>query len=411
MAPLDQYLNLARKHWRFLVFGFLMAFTSSAGQTYFIGIFGPEIRAAFSLSHSQWGSIYLVGTLCSAVVLAWSGQLIDRVDLRIFTVVVISGLAAACLVISFAPTILALTLSIFLLRHFGQGLTSHTSVTSMARYMSYDRGKSIAIASMGYSTGEALLPVLAVSAIIAMGWRNTYLLTAACVLAMLPLLLWSLGGHKTRHALFVEDQERLEAHDSTRTSKSRREMLREPRFYLLLPAILAPSYIGTGLFFHHLTLAEYKEWSALWVTGTYSVYALCTVITSLVAGPIIDRFTAARVLPYYLMPLVVGLIILVPAQHAFWVLPYMVLLGVNTGIHFTGVSALWAELYGPKYLGGIKSSVGAISVFASALGPVTIGVILDLGYTFNAVCYFFVIVCLGSTILLIRGLEYYREPN
>ena len=94
MTPLNQYYDLARNHGRFLAFGFLMAFTSSAGQTYFIGIFGPEIRVAFSLSHTEWGSIYLAGTLCSALVLAWSGQLIDRTELWKYTAVVIAGLGA-----------------------------------------------------------------------------------------------------------------------------------------------------------------------------------------------------------------------------------------------------------------------------------------------------------------------------
>ena len=386
-----------------------MAFISSAGQTYFIGIFGPEIRVTFDLSHTQWGSIYLVGTLCSAMVLPWSGQLIDRVDLRIFVSIVVFGLSLACLTISLAPSIIMLTLSIFMLRQFGQGLTSHTAMTSMARYMALNRGKSIAIATTGYSTGEAVLPVIAVSAILAIGWRSTYMWTAVAVLLVLPVILWTLRNHNIRHQTFMDEQSSTAQSMNAMLSKTRRQMLAEGRFYLLLPAILAPSYIGTGLFFHHLTLAEHKGWSAIWVTGNYWVYALCSVATSLVAGPLIDRFTAARILPYYLTPLIIGLLILVPSEDPVWVVPYMVLLGINTGIYFTAVTALWAEIYGPKYLGGIKSMIGALGVFASALGPVTIGVILDLGYTFNAVCVFFSVFSLLSTAMLVNGLKRYQE--
>ena len=90
-------------------------------------------------------------------------------------------------------------------------------------------------------------------------------------------------------------------------------------------------------------------------------------------------------------------------------LPYMILIGINTGIHFTGVSALWAEIYGTRHLGGIKSTVGAIGVFASALGPVSIGVILDMGYTFDAVCIFFSVFSVLSTGLLINGLKQYSN--
>ncbi len=409
MVTITDYITFARKHKRFLGFGFLFAFTSCACQTYFIGIFGPEIRETFSLNHTQWGSIYLIGTLCSALVLPWSGNLIDRVDLRFYVAAVVSGLALACLAISVAPTILMLTVAIFMLRQFGQGLTSLASVTSMARYMGNHRGKGIAIASMGYSAGEAALPFIAVLAIAAMGWRSAYIFTALGVLALLPVILWLLKGQGKRHEAHVSDLNTASKNGPGLVpSKTRREMLGEFRFYLLLPAILAPSYVGTGLFFHHLTLAESKNWSGLWVTGNYWVYAVFTIATSLISGPLIDRFTAARVIPFYLVPMIIGLLLLVPAQNSLWVIPYMILIGINTGIMFTALSALWAELYGPRYLGGIKSLVGAFSVFASALGPVTIGVLLDQGYSFEDVCLVFATFCAVATILLIIGLGKFR---
>ena len=77
-----EYFTFLARQRRFLLFGLLLTFTSSAGQTYFIGIFGPEIRLSFDLSHTQWGSVYLAGTLLSTAFLPFSGQLIDRIDTR-----------------------------------------------------------------------------------------------------------------------------------------------------------------------------------------------------------------------------------------------------------------------------------------------------------------------------------------
>lgn len=398
------YVEFARRQSRFLAFGSLLAFTSSAGQTYFIGIFGPEIRHAFQLSHTEWGGLYLIGTLASALVLPWSGRLIDRVDLRVYVAAVITGLALACLTISMASTVFILVFAIFMLRQFGQGLTSHASITSMARYMARDRGKAIAIASMGFSLGEAVLPLLAVMAIAVWGWRHAYLVTSLCVISTLVPVLWLLRGHVARHTAHLSEVRHGDAAGSA-TSKTAREMLSEVRFYLLLPAVVAPSYILTAMFFHHLTLAEHKGWSELWVTGNYWVYASCSVATSLIAGPIIDRFTAARIVPYYLLPLIAGLMLLVPARDPVWVLPYMVLIGINTGFYFTAISALWAELYGARYLGAIKSLAGALGVFASALGPVTIGAMLDLSFSFEQVCIVFSVFCTLATLLLVAGLR------
>ena len=290
LIPITEYLHFARQHLRFLGFGFAMAFTSSAGQTYFIGVFGPSVREEFSLSHTDWGLIYMVGTLLSALVLPWSGGLLDRIALRRYALFVMGCLAVACFNMSLTTGPLFLIAAIFLLRQFGQGLSSHTAVTSMARYMTTGRGKAIAISSMGFSTGEALLPLLAVIGIAAIGWRTTYQLTAIGVLLLIPAVLWLLRDHNTRHVQYLQDLEKEAERAESKPSSDRRQMLREPRFYLLLPALMAPSYVATALFFHHLTLAEAKGWSSAWVTGSYWMYALSTIVASLSSGPLIDRF-------------------------------------------------------------------------------------------------------------------------
>ena len=95
---LIDYWRFARSNPRFLGFGFFLAFMSSAGQTYFIGVFGQGIQADFGLDAGSWGRTYMVGTLASALVINWTGALIDRVDLRIFTAVTLFGLSCACVV-------------------------------------------------------------------------------------------------------------------------------------------------------------------------------------------------------------------------------------------------------------------------------------------------------------------------
>lgn len=406
---LSDYLSFARKNLRFLAFGLVVAFTSSAGQTFFIGVFGPEVRAAFSLSHTEWGTIYMIGTLSSAAVLTYTGGLIDRMDLRLFAGVVIAGLAGACFVMSSTQSVVALTVAIFLLRQMGQGLTSHTASTSMARYHGAHRGKALSLVSIGFTIGEAILPVLAVAAIAAWGWRQTYSVSGIVVLATIPIVLWLLKGHGARHEQHLTAVREQSCADANAAgNKTRWEMLREPRFYLLLPAAVAPSFIMTAMFFHHLTLAEAKGWSAEWVTGSYWIFGLSTVLALLTAGPLIDRLTAARIMPFYLLPLAAGLILLAPAVDPLWVLAYLFLGGINSGLYFAGLTALWAELYGVRHLGAIKSTVGAISVFASALGPVTVGLMLDLGFPIETVCLCFAAYCLLATPLLMRALR--RPP-
>ena len=69
---------------RFLLFGFILTFCSSFGQTFFIGIFNPYIREDLSLSHSEFGLIYSLATLLSSLSLIWIGKKIDDLDKELY---------------------------------------------------------------------------------------------------------------------------------------------------------------------------------------------------------------------------------------------------------------------------------------------------------------------------------------
>ncbi len=396
---LIDYWRFARANPRFLGFGFLLAFLSSAGQTYFVGVFGSGIQADFGLEPGGWGRIYMLGTLASALVINWSGALIDRYDLRLFTAASLLGLAVACVVMSFAATLPLLVVAVFLLRQFGQGLTSHTGITSMARYHDADRGKAIALAAIGFAAGEASLPVLGIYLAATLGWRETFRIVAVAVLASTALALWLLRGHRARHAAHAAALEQRSG-EAAVGDYTRRQMLGEPRFYLLLPAMIAPSMIGTAIFFFPAEIAAAKGWSALWLTGNYWLYSTVSVATTIFSGLLIDRFTARRVVPLFLLPFALALLVINLADHRFIVWPYLLLMGVSFGIYFPGLSALFAELYGARHLGAIKSLTNAVMVFASALGPAIMGTLFDFGFSFFAIATMFAAFCVGATALL-----------
>ena len=402
---LIDYWHFARINPRFLGFGFTLAFLSSPGQTYFIGVFGPEIQALFDLDSGAWGRTYMMGTLASALVITWSGTLIDRIDLRLFTLLSLGGLVAACLMIGSVSSTAMLVLAIFMLRQFGQGLTSHAGITSMARYHAADRGKAIALAAIGFSLGEAMLPVIAIYSIQIWGWRETYYGTAVFVALSMIAVLWLLKGHAIRHARLLENMNAEEAESGQSGGHTRLQMLSEPLFYLMLPAMIAPSMIMTAMFFFPAEIARAKGWSSIWVTGNYWTYSLSTVLTIILSGILIDRISARRVVPTFLLPLAAALLVLTTSNQHFLVWPFMLLMGISSGLYFTGLSALWAELYGAKYLGAIKSLTNAVMVFSSALGPALVGYLLAEGIAFEMICLLLAFGCVFATIMLVYALR------
>ena len=401
------YLKFISANPHLLAFGFLLTFGSSLGQTFFIGAFGPNIMEEFHLSHTAWGGIYMTGTILSALCLPLTGQLIDRFPLKPYTIIVFSGLCVSGLFIAFNTTVLLLIPIIFCLRHTGQGLTSHVAITTMARQFSKGRGKAVALASLGFAFGESFLPLMVVITIGLFGWRATYGLTSILLgFGILPLILWLLRKSLLDQQIHSSECRIInEITRSTNPSWTRSQMLNDWRFYCLLPAVIAPSFIGTALFFHHLTLAEAKNWTAVWLTGSYWVYAIGSMTASLIFGPIIDRITATRAVPFFLLPKICALMIIWAFSDPIWAWPYLLLLGLNVGMTYTGLTALWAELYGLQHLGAIRSLIIAITVLASALGPPVMGLMIDTRISIENICLVFAIYCAIATVFIFVGLR------
>ncbi len=241
--PLKGYIEFAATHRRFIGFGFSMAFASSFGQTYFIGIFGPGIQHEFGLNHTVWGTIYMIGTLASALLLPWTGKQIDRLNLQHYTLLVCGSLIVACLFVSFTIGVASLIFAIFLLRQSGQGLLGHIAITSMARYFDTLRGRAIAIASIGFAAGEAALPFIAVLSIDAIGWRWSYRVSAAFLLVtFIPLVFLLLKGHAQRHEAHMRRLNDDAQTQSGGVSSTRAQVLRDRCFYFVVAGCISAPY-------------------------------------------------------------------------------------------------------------------------------------------------------------------------
>lgn len=393
-------LSFLREHWRLITFGFFMCFSSSFGQTFFISWFGGEIRDAFSLSHGEFGSIYSTATLASAAVLIWLGRLIDVVALRTFSVAVLLGLGCACLLAATAWDVVLLGIAIFGLRLFGQGLVSHAGMTAIGRSFSAERGRVISIASLGYNFGEAVLPRLVVTALLVMDWRTLWLLAVVWIVGSVPIIMALLKGHR------FGERSSASALDGSDASYAVKDVLRDPGLWLRLPAILTPSFIYTGLVFHQVHMAAAKGWSPSLMAWSFSLAAIASVIATIVAGPVVDMFSARRLVPFYLSPLVAACLVLYGSDASYAAPLFFILLGLNAGWSLVLLGTVWPELYGITHLGAIRALGHAAMVFASGLAPAIMGVLIDADISFETIALWSAIFGVAASLLAAFALPF-----
>ncbi len=398
------YIRFILDNPRFLAYGWLLSFGSSFGQTYFLGLFGEHVRTDFGLSHGDFGFYYSAATVIAGLSIAWIGKRVDEVDLRPYTLAVLGGLAAACVLMAVAEGIVLLFLCFLLLRLFGQGLMSHTATTSMARYFAKHRGKAMSFASLGMTAGEAIMPIVVVVVIVWIGWRGTWWVSAAIVvLFYMPVTQWLLKGHTQRDANL---NARMAADAASGTGDAggrqwtRGEVMRHPRFYLQLPGVIAAPMLLTGLFFHQAHIITAKGWSPEWFATCFFGFAIAKVIGALGIGPMIDRFGTIRLLPWFMPPMAVGMLVMGLFDHPMAAMVYMALSGVAVGSGIGIVGAMWAEIYGVKHVGAIRAMVAAIMMFSTSLAPLGFGLLFDLGISVDTIAIGCAVYTLAGTVLL-----------
>jgi len=396
------YFAFIRSQYRFLLFGFLMMGLSNYGQTFFIALYSAEIRAAFELSNAGFGALYSAMTLLSAVVMVYSGPLIDEWSLPRFTSFVLLGLAAGCVVMGLANHIAWLAVALFMLRHFGQALSSHTGMTAISRAYEANRGQAVSLIQLGYAGFEGVFPLMAVALIAWLGWQQSWSVYAILlVLVAVPVQL-ALSRAEPSHG----KQDVAEQGDAPQAD--RRAVLQDKRFYLVLPLYMASPFLLTGMFFHQVQLADARGWDLAVLAAAFSLYAALKIVASLLTGPLVDRFSARRILPLMAIPLLLGFwLILLPDNIAGGLTPfvYMGLLGVHLGMAGPVSGGLWPELFGTKNLGAIRSMTTPIMVASTAASPVLFGAMLDANIGFSQIVAGSMVFVVGAAMLAFLGLR------
>jgi MFS family permease len=401
-------IDIVRSNFKIIIFGFVFTFFSSIGQSFFIGLFNSNIRQELNISNAEFGSIYGIATLCSSLALIWVGKKIDDLKLVNYSLLVVIFLSFAALFFSFVNGIILLAMGIFFLRLSGQGLMAHTASVSTSRFFNQSRGKALSYIWVGMSFGEFLLPIIIVYLLTFIYWRNLWQGFSLLIILLLPIFTYL-----TVKEISIFSREKKNGDNDNKVidsikSWTRSEVLKDLKFYTILPAMLASSFIITGIVINQTFIIESKDWGKFAMAQSFMIYSIFTVATLFFSGFLVDKFTSRKIFPLLNVPLLISLIVLAIFDHSYTAFVFMGFMGISNGLTNVLISSFWAEIYGVNYLGSIKALTGSLMVFSTALAAAVFGILIDLGYSIENIAIFCSIYTAISIVIVLIFQKTYK---
>ncbi len=374
-------------------------FVAGLGLTTILAQFSQEWRAAFDLGFGEFGMIYMGATLLSALTLSRFGKLADQYPARITAAVSLLALAVAACVTAFVRGPVSLFFALYLLRFFGQGMLTHLPTTATSKWFSNNRGKALSIVNLGILLSEALVPLLVFLSLAQLGWRQFWLVSAACVVVIaLPITLYCYRQERTpnTHAPLSDGEEEQTSHTQTQATKA--QVLREPAFYLLsLSLLMAPFAIAFVLFHQSAVMLE-KGWDPVTIPQAMPLFGAGSVAAAMLCGVLTDRFTARRLLAPALLPVAAAMFVLGIGESQLSAAVTMFLAGLAIGTETALAPAALSETYGTRHLGDIRGLFFSAYVVVSALSPGVTGLLIDWQAPVSQISY---VLCALSVALTI----------
>ena len=131
------------------------------------------------------------------------------------------------------------------------------------------------------------------------------------------------------------------------------------------------------------------------------IYSLTSILTLISSGFLVDKFTSRKLIPFMNIPLMLGLLILFFSDFQTSAYLFFGLMGISNGLANVLGSSTWAEIYGVRYLGGIKALTTAFMVFSTAFGTAIFGLLIDNGFNIEKIALISVLYISFSLVALL----------
>jgi MFS family permease len=361
------------------------------GRTQGLGLITEPLLRDLQLDRVSFARINLWATLIGALFSVGVGRLIDRFGSRIVLTIVAASLALVVLGMSVTQSIAAIAILITLTRGFGQSALSVISITIVGQWFVRRLNLAMAVYTIALSIGFMLAFPSIGEIVQASGWRTAWWIIGLALLFGLAPLALILVRRSPESCSIDPDGEPLQ------------ELSKESDF-TLTAALLTPSFwifgissaiyglIASGIaLFNESILAE-RNFDASTYYRSLVIVALTSLVGNFLGGWIASRWKMNRLLSLAMVLLAGSLLALPHVSTQAHVAIYAVVMGLAGGFVIVIFFSYWSAAYGRKHLGKIQGAAQALTVIASALGPLVLAETVSRTGSYATIFYLLAVV-------------------
>ena len=388
-------------------------------------VFVKPIQDELGWSYTTIATGFLIGSASGAVASSLTGWLVDKYGPRVVVALGGVGLAGALIGLSTIQEPWHFWTFFGLARGSVIAGVEIGSSVAIAKWFVRQRGRTLAVKSMGQRSGQVVLPIVSFLIMDASDWRTAYVALSgfACLAIIGPALLL-MRSQPEDHGMLPDGTTDLrkaagggEVPASAGTTGVVEEVswtLREARgtraFWLITVFLICTPFVQGATNLHMAPIFHDRGLSEGQAVAIVSIFGMSSVSSILPTGFIMERVhVRLGAMVQAVLVLATMALLLVPAGGFPLAVLWAVIFGVAAGMRNVIEVLLLANYFGRASLGAIKGFTAPFRMI-SPFGPVLAGFIRDETGSYTGAFVLFAGVAVLMLLLMVFAAQPQKTP-
>jgi MFS family permease len=364
-------------------YGWIMVWVAAAamvgtlpGRTQGLGLITEPLLADLGMGRVDYAQLNLWATLIGSLFAIGIGRFVDRLGTRLVLTIVAVALGAVVCVMAGAGGFWSLAVTVTLTRGLGQSALSVISIAMVGHWFVRRIDAAMATYSIVLSVGFMIAFPVVGSLVQSWGWRAAWFAVGVALITLLAPLAWLLVRRSPESmGLRLDGESAANGAPATPAASDAldgatwQEAVATPAFWVFSIGTALYGLVASGIgLFNESILAE-RGFGPNVYYQTLIVTAMTGLAGNFGGGWLATRVSLPRLLAVSLFVIAGGLAALPLVTTTGQVMAWATAMGLGGGLVMVLFFSVWPRAYGRAHLGRIQGAAQAMTVLASALGP------------------------------------------